>query len=73
MILKKQVMLYSYLIFISSLTISLVYTVTAIIIAPTFTIAMISIALILFLLFKKDFKRGSDFGQISSEGTHSCK
>tara|TARA_B100002052_G_scaffold267626_1_gene265689 strand:- start:10144 stop:11916 length:1773 start_codon:yes stop_codon:yes gene_type:complete len=60
--------IYSYLIFISSLTISSVYTVTAIIIAPTFTIAMISIALILFLLLKKTLKRGSDFGQISSEG-----
>ncbi|MAZ06896.1 MAG: hypothetical protein CMM99_00270 [Rickettsiales bacterium] len=60
--------IYSYLILISSFTISLVYTVTAIIIAPTFTIAMISVALVLFLLLKKTLKRGSDFGQISSEG-----
>jgi len=58
---------YSYLILISSMIISLVYTSTAIIIAPAFTIAMLSTALILFLLLKKNITRGTDFGKTSSE------
>ena len=59
--------IYSYLILISSFIISLVYTSTAIIIAPAFTIAMLSTALILFLLLKKTITRGTDFGKTSSE------
>lgn len=59
--------IYSFLILISSIIISSVYTSAAMIIAPVFTIVMLSTGLILFLLLKKTITMGTDFGKISSE------
>lgn len=57
----------SFLLLLSSLIIAIVYTSTAIIIAPAFTIGMLSTALIFFILFKKYISIGKDFGVLSSE------
>ena len=59
----------SFLILISSIFISSVYTSAAMIIAPVFTIVMLSTGLILFLILKKTITMGTDFGKISSEAS----
>jgi ABC-type multidrug transport system fused ATPase/permease subunit len=60
--------IYALLSLMTSIVVSLVYTTTALIIAPIFTIAFAVSAILMFLALKKLTAKGSLFGKTTSEG-----
>ena len=60
--------IYALLTLMASVVVSLVYTTTALIIAPIFTLSIVIAAILIFMALKKLTGKGSTFGKTTSEG-----